>query len=174
MLLTPNTLLQSGRYRIIDTLGRGGFGITYLAEQVMARRKVCIKEYFPEDYYRRDSATGALSLSSEGFVETMNRYKAKFIKEAQTIAALDHANIIHIYDIFEENNTAYCVMEYVEGESLSGLNIYLSNIPPNLNDLGCSCTIYVPRKSIKAYKEICEYDCDWGKYKDQIVGYDFD
>ena len=119
MLLTPNTLLQSGRYRIIDTLGRGGFGITYLAEQVMARRKVCIKEYFPEDYYRRDSATGALSLSSEGFAETMNRYKAKFIKEAQTIATLDHPNIIHIHDIFEENNTAYYVMEYVEGESLS-------------------------------------------------------
>ena len=119
MLLTPNTLLQSGRYRIIDTLGRGGFGITYLAEQVMARRKVCIKEYFPEDYYRRDSATGALSLSSEGFAETMNRYKAKFIKEAQTIAALDHPNIIHIHDIFEENNTAYYVMEYIEGESLS-------------------------------------------------------
>lgn len=119
MLLTPNTLLQSGRYRIIDTLGRGGFGITYLAEQVMARRKVCIKEYFPEDYYRRDSATGALSLSSEGFAQAMNRYKAKFIKEAQTIAALDHPNIIHIHDIFEENNTAYYVMEYVEGESLS-------------------------------------------------------
>ena len=119
MQLKPNTILQSGRYRIIDTLGRGGFGITYLAEQVMARRKVCIKEYFPEDYYRRDSDTGALSLSSEGFAETMNRYKAKFIKEAQTIAALDHPNIIHIHDIFEENNTAYYVMEYIEGESLS-------------------------------------------------------
>jgi serine/threonine protein kinase len=49
----------------------------------------------------------------------MSRFKEKFIKEAQTIAALDHPNIIHILDIFEENNTAYYVMEYIEGGSLS-------------------------------------------------------
>ena len=119
MPLKHNTSLQSGRYRIIDTLGRGGFGITYLAEQVMAHRKVCIKEYFPADYYRRDISSGVITLASEGFAEMMNRFKTKFIKEAQTIAALDHPNIIHIHDIFEENNTAYYVMEYVEGESLS-------------------------------------------------------
>ena len=118
MDLTPGSLLERGKYRVIDTLGRGGFGITYLAEQVMAKRKVCIKEFFPKDYYKRDEDTSALSLFSESNAEVMGKFKAKFIKEAQTIASLDHSNIIHIHDVFEENGTAYYVMEYVEGGSL--------------------------------------------------------
>ncbi|MBE6203020.1 MAG: DUF1566 domain-containing protein [Rikenellaceae bacterium] len=118
MQLTPGTLLERGKYRIIKTLGRGGFGVTYLAEQVMAKRKVCIKEFFPKNYYKRDGDTGALTLSSDGFAESMNKFKAKFIKEAQTIATLNHANIIPIHDVFEENGTAYYVMDYIEGESL--------------------------------------------------------
>ena len=119
MELKPQTILQGGRYVIHDVLGRGGFGVTYLAEQVMAKRKVCIKEFFPKDYYTRGDDTRSLTLASQGFAESMNRYKEKFVKEAQTIAALDHANIIPIYDVFEENNTAYYVMEYIDGESLS-------------------------------------------------------
>ena len=119
MELKPQTVLQGGRYVIQGVLGRGGFGVTYLAEQVMAKRKVCIKEFFPKDYYTRGDDTRSLTLASQGFAESMNRYKEKFVKEAQTIAALDHANIIPIYDVFEENNTAYYVMEYIDGESLS-------------------------------------------------------
>ena len=119
MELKPQTVLQGGRYVIQGVLGRGGFGVTYLAEQVMAKRKVCIKEFFPKDYYTRGDDTRSLTLASQGFAESMNRFKEKFVKEAQTIAALDHANIIPIYDVFEENNTAYYVMEYIDGESLS-------------------------------------------------------
>ena len=119
MNLTSGTILERGKYRIISTLGRGGFGITYLAEQVLARRKVCIKEFFPKDYYKRDEGSDSISILSAGQAATMSRFKEKFLKEAQTIAALDHANIIHILDVFEENNTAYYVMEYVDGESLS-------------------------------------------------------
>ena len=119
MELKPQTILQGGRYVIHGVLGRGGFGVTYLAEQVMAKRKVCIKEFFPKDYYTRGDDTRSLTLASQGFAVSMNRFKEKFIKEAQTIAALDHANIIPIYDVFEENNTAYYVMEYIDGESLS-------------------------------------------------------
>ena len=119
MELKRDRLLQGGRYRIIESIGRGGFGVTYLAEQVMAKRKVCIKEFFPKDYYKRDGDTGALTLSSDGFGEMMGKFKTKFVKEAQTIATLNHANIIPIHDIFEENGTAYYVMEYIEGESLS-------------------------------------------------------
>ena len=119
MHLKADTLLQGDKYRIISTLGQGGFGITYLAEQVLVKRKVCIKEFFPKEYYKRDDDSSAATLMSDGFAESMNRFKAKFIKEAQTIAALDHPNIIHIFEIFEENGTAYYVMEYVEGESLS-------------------------------------------------------
>ena len=119
MQLTSGTLLERGKYRIISTLGRGGFGVTYLAEQVLAKRKVCIKEFFPKDYYKRDEDSVSISLLSENFTENMSRFKEKFVKEAQTIAALDHPNIIPIYDVFEENNTAYYVMEYIDGESLN-------------------------------------------------------
>ena len=119
MRLQPGTFLQGDKYRIIDVLGQGGFGITYLAEQVMAERKVCIKEFFPKEYYKRDEDSHSISLGTQGSAEIMDLYKAKFVKEAKTIAKLDHPNIIHIFDVFTENNTAYYVMEYIEGESLS-------------------------------------------------------
>ena len=118
MQLKPNALIERGKYRIIDALGHGGFGITYLAEQVMTKRKVCIKEFFPKGYYTREDDSSSVRISSQEFSENMERFKAKFIKEAQTIASLDHSNIIHIHDAFEENGTAYYVMEYVEGGSL--------------------------------------------------------
>ncbi len=121
MNLKPGVTLHGGSYRIIDTLGRGGFGITYLAEQVMAERKVCIKEFFPEEYYNRDANGCSISLGSQGSAKIMDAFKAKFIKEAKTIAKFDHSNIIHIHDVFEENNTAYYVMEYIDGESLSAV-----------------------------------------------------
>ncbi|MBR2428865.1 MAG: protein kinase [Alistipes sp.] len=121
MELTSGTLLQGGRYRIIKSLGRGGFGMTYCAEQVMAKREVCIKEFFPKNYYTRGDNTSEIRLSSEGFAESMNRHKSQFIKEAQMIAGLNHPNIIHIFDVFEENNTAYYVMEYIEGDTLSDI-----------------------------------------------------
>ena len=119
MQLKKDTYLQGGKYRVISTLGQGGFGITYLAEQVMAKRMVCIKEFFPKEYYNRDADSMHISLGSEGNAKMMNAYKAKFIKEAQTIAKLKHPNIIPIFDVFEENNTAYYAMEYIEGESLN-------------------------------------------------------
>ena len=118
MQLKPNALIERGKYRIIDALGHGGFGITYLAEQVMAERKVCIKEFFPKDFYNRDNNTNGVSLGTQGSAEYMERFKEKFIKEAKTIAKFDHPNIIHIFDVFEENNTCYYVMEYIDGESL--------------------------------------------------------
>lgn len=118
MELSAGTNLQNGKYRIIKSLGSGGFGITYLAEQVLAERMVCIKEFFPKQYYKRDGNTQHASIATEGNVQIMDAFKLKFMKEARTIARLDHPNIIHIHDIFEENGTAYYVMEYIEGRSI--------------------------------------------------------
>ena len=75
MELLTGVTLQQGKYRIVRTLGRGGFGITYLAEQVLAKRMVCIKEFFPKDYYTRDGDSQHITLSSDGFRETMGRFK---------------------------------------------------------------------------------------------------
>ncbi len=121
MKLQTGTYLQGDKYRIIDVLGQGGFGITYLALQELADRKVCIKEFFPKDYYNRETDTQHVTLGSQGSAEAMERYKEKFIKEAKTIARLDHPNIIHIHDVFKENNTCYYVMDYIDGESLQSL-----------------------------------------------------
>lgn len=121
MELKSGTLLQLGKYRISRPLGKGGFGVTYLAVQDLIDRDVCIKEFFPKQFYNRDNDSHNISLGSQGSAEMMDRFKAKFIKEAHTIGQLDHPNIIHIYDVFQENNTAYYVMEYVDGVSLQSL-----------------------------------------------------
>lgn len=119
--LKTNTVLQNGKYRIEGVLGQGGFGITYLASQVALNRKVTIKEFFMKELCNRDEHTSQVSVPSMGSVDTVARFRAKFVKEAQTIAALNNPHIIHIHDIFEENGTAYYVMDYLSGGSLSDL-----------------------------------------------------
>ena len=119
MQLKQGTLLQGGRYRIERVLGQGGFGITYLAEQTGLGRKVAIKEFFMREHCNRDAATSHVSIGSVGSREMVERFKQKFLKEARTIAAFDHPNIVRIHDIFEENDTAYFVMEYLGNMSLA-------------------------------------------------------
>lgn len=117
MQLKSGTHLQNGKYKIERVLGQGGFGITYLATQELLDRKVCIKEFFFKDSCSR-MRSGEVELGTVGNRNIVERFLNKFIKEARTISQLDHPNIIRILDIFKENNTAYYVMEYIEGESL--------------------------------------------------------
>ena len=116
--LKNGTTLQGGKYKIISMLGQGGFGITYLAEQTMLDRKVAVKEFFMKEFCERNKDTSRVTLGTESSRETVTRFREKFIKEARNIAKLDHPNIVRILDIFEENGTAYYVMDYIEGESL--------------------------------------------------------
>lgn len=116
--LQPNTLLQGGRYKVIKTLGHGGFGITYLAIQSGLEREVAVKEFFMKDFCERDCATSHVTLGMETSRDMVKRFRAKFIKEARNIAKLNHPNIVRIIDVFEENGTAYYVMEYAKGGSL--------------------------------------------------------
>ena len=117
--LKVGSFLQGGKYKIEKVLGQGGFGITYLATQELLDRKVCIKEFFFKEYCERDEATSYVSLGTQSNHELVERFMNKFLKEARTISQLEHRNIIRIHDIFKENNTAYYVMDYVEGESLN-------------------------------------------------------
>ena len=119
--LKSGSLLQGGKYKIEKVLGQGGFGITYLAIQELLDRKVCIKEFFFKEYCERDEATSHVTLGTQSNREMVERFMNKFLKEARTISQLHHPNIIQIYDIFKENNTAYYVMEYIEGESLADM-----------------------------------------------------
>ena len=128
--LQHGALLQGGKYIIEKSLGQGGFGITYLAEQTNLGRKVCIKEFFMKEYGERteteDSNSDATVLTGVNAVTSaaaaiMGRYREKFVKEARTIARLDHPGIVRIHDVFEENGTAYYVMDFIEGENLNDL-----------------------------------------------------
>lgn len=119
--LQPNATLQGGKYIIKKVLGQGGFGITYLAENTMLEGKVAIKEFFFKEYCSRDEATSYVTIGTSGNRELVERFKQKFIKEARTIFKLNHPNIVRILDIFEENGTAYYVMDYIEGESLGDM-----------------------------------------------------
>ena len=119
MQLRNNSALQNGKYRIIRVLGQGGFGITYLAVHTMLDKMVAIKEFFPKEYCDRNMDTSHLTIGTKNSVEIVEKLKGKFIKEAKNISKLRHPNIITIHDIFQENCTAYYVMEYVEGASLS-------------------------------------------------------
>ena len=130
MYLKPHSTLQDSKYQVVRVLGQGGFGITYEAIQVGLRRKVAIKEFFMKGYCNRDSDTSAVTHGmtddSRGLVE---RYMSKFVREAQMIAGMDHPNIVRIYDVFEENGTAYYVMEYLEGGSLESIVVEKGRLP---------------------------------------------
>jgi len=114
-LLSPGFLLYQ-RYSIQKTLGQGGFGITYLAYDQKLEQEVCIKELFISGNSTRGSN---MTVQSQGTAEfSFADFVQRFIKEARQLAKFKHPNIVRVIDIFQENNTAYTVMEYVNGETL--------------------------------------------------------
>lgn len=119
MELKQGTQLQGGRYVIGKVLGQGGFGITYSAVQTTLDAKVAIKEFFMKELHGRDESTSKVFVGSAGSSDLVERFRLKFIKEARNIYRLRHKNIISVIDVFEENGTAYYVMEYLEGGSLA-------------------------------------------------------
>ncbi|MDO5460939.1 MAG: serine/threonine-protein kinase [Bacteroidales bacterium] len=121
MNLSPGTLLAEGRYTVKAVLGQGGFGITYLGEQTGLGRKVAIKEFFMDDFCDRDSVSSLVSTISKSGNSVVERFKDKFIKEARLIAKFSSNHIIKIHDVFEENGTAYYVMEFLEGKNLQDI-----------------------------------------------------
>lgn len=118
MELKAGTPLLGGRYIIKCKLAQGGFGITYLAEQVALKREVAVKEFFMKESCVRDDVTGKVTVPSTGSAVQVERYHAKFLKEAQILSSLNHPNIIQIIDVFEERGTAYYVMPYMPNGSL--------------------------------------------------------
>lgn len=110
-------------YRIEKTLGQGSFGITYLASieikgslgTINSSTVVAIKEFFMKDINGREKTVVTCG-SKGGLYED---YKRKFIREAKILSKLDHPNIVKVLESFETNNTAYYVMEYIDGGNLN-------------------------------------------------------
>lgn len=116
--LKPGTELV-GDFRVSRVLGAGGFGITYLADELALGRAVTIKEYFPADFAIRDAAFEAVP-RSENCAGDYTWGLDRFIEEAQTLARFNHPNIVRVYRYFRANQTAYMVLHFEEGHSLKG------------------------------------------------------
>ncbi len=116
--LSPGVTLQSGSYTVGKVLGQGGFGITYLGSDSRLRRPTAIKEFFPQGSVRHSNTvqpSGAMTVTDFGIAKT------RFLDEARVLALFQHPSIVKVYASFEENNTAYMVMEYLSGRTLLGI-----------------------------------------------------
>lgn len=117
LIALPNGTELVGDYRIERVLGAGGFGVTYLADEIALARLVTIKEYFPSDIAARAGGIDAAPRSQD----CAGDYRwglDRFIEEAQTLARFDHTNIVRVYRYFRANNTGYMVLHFEEGQSL--------------------------------------------------------
>lgn len=118
MYLQPNTLLQGGKYQIVRHISSGGFGNTYEGELTLLHYRVAIKEFFIKDFCNRDAQTSHVTVGTQSKVALVEKLRKKFLEEAATLFSIHHEHIIRVTDIFEENGTAYYVMDFIEGESL--------------------------------------------------------
>ena len=113
--LKPGTKLMHGQYTIDNFLNAGGFGITYLASDSLDR-KVVIKECFPGAFCRRSRyVVQARSRAHQNELKSIVRL---FVQEARSLAKLDHPNIVGVHQVFEDNDTAYMALDFVEGRDL--------------------------------------------------------
>lgn len=116
--LQIGTILHE-RYEIKDILGAGGFGITYKAWDNTLQTEVCIKEYYPVGIANRAVAATLVSVYTNADEVSYRRGMQRFLREARGLAKLGSVkNIVNVHDYFEENNTAYMVMEYLKGKTL--------------------------------------------------------
>lgn len=116
--MVPGTLL-GGRYMVGQVLGFGGFGVTYIGYDTTLERKVAIKEYLPSEFSTRIPGQTEVTTYAGERTEQFNSGLNKFLEEAQMLAKLQTANgVVQIYNSFHENNTAYIIMEYLEGKTL--------------------------------------------------------
>ena len=106
-------------YEIQGVLGRGGFGITYLARDTNLDVNVAIKEYFPMEYASREGHTQSLEPTSSDQNDVFAWGLKKFVIEARTLAKFSHKNIVRVSSVFDRNNTAYMVMDLEVGQSLA-------------------------------------------------------
>ncbi|MCQ2288620.1 MAG: bifunctional serine/threonine-protein kinase/formylglycine-generating enzyme family protein [Muribaculaceae bacterium] len=119
--LLQNSLLQGGKYKIVRHISSGGFGNTYEGVHTMMDTRVAIKEFFPKVFCNRDENTSHIKVATQSNRDLVEKLRKKFIEEAKAIFKMNHSNIVKVYDIFEENGTAYYVMDYIDGNSLADM-----------------------------------------------------
>ena len=125
--LPTGTHLQNGKFTLGRVLGEGGFGITYLGAHRYLKRTVAIKELFPERAMRHGTTVSVPDSQKGDF----HMEKERVLDEARVISRLDSPHIVGVHDAFLENNTAYIVMEYLEGRSLQERIKAEGSLPPD-------------------------------------------
>lgn len=118
-VLPPFTQLNN-RYVIGRVLGKGGFGVTYIAKDTIANSICAVKEYMPSEYSMRNGGTKSIvPFPDEKSKSVYHHGKEKFMEEAKTLLKLrNNPTVVNILDYFTQNNTAYLVMEYLDGQDL--------------------------------------------------------
>lgn len=117
-ILKPGSRLRDGVFSVGRMLGQGGFGITYLGSDVAAQRPVAIKEFFPSGCARSGSRvvpSGPISPND------FNQARQRFVEEGELLSRFKHPGIVRVYSTFEENETAYIVMELLRGKTLDAM-----------------------------------------------------
>lgn len=147
MVLPVGTVLM-GNFIIGKVLGKGGFGITYLAYDVKYHKIIAIKEYFPIELAIRKQGETGLMVRDRKSAELFKSGVAKFYNEAGFIARFsDNPSIVKVYQFFYENNTAYFTMEYLTGMTLKDYVI-------NCGMLNEGQALYVADRAVSALKAV--------------------
>ena len=127
--LQPESILAD-RYIIGKVLGFGGFGITYIAWDSLLEKKVAIKEYLPSDFATRVPGQSQVSVYGGERAEQFDAGLKSFIEEAQRLAKFESIDgIVKIFDSFIENDTAYIIMEFLDGRTLKSILKEKKKIP---------------------------------------------
>ncbi len=113
--LRSGVSLQEGHFAIESLLAAGAFGATYLAHDEILNRPVVIKEYFPEGCRRSGEQVIPYHIQNP---DDFTNARERFLEEARVLAQFHHPGIVAVYNFFEANNTAYMVMEYLQGPTL--------------------------------------------------------
>ena len=117
--LPKGTLLSNGKYRIEAYLASGGFGNTYVATDLAFDERVAVKELFVKGICGRNASTGEVSVSLSENRISFDAHREKFRKEARRIRKLNSRHVVKVRDLFDDNDTSYYVMDFIDGESLS-------------------------------------------------------
>ena len=132
LLLPPGTPLMNGQYLVGKILGKpGGFGLTYLGWDSQLATYVAIKEYLPRDLAGRHLDRISVTTHTNGDSESFRYGLEQFLLEARTLAQFDHPNVVRVRAFFQENATAYLVMDYLQGNSLSD---HLANLGGRMSE----------------------------------------
>jgi len=116
----PDGYILAGKYQILSRLGQGGFAVTYRAMHLILKEEVCIKESFVTEFQYRDD-DDAVQLKDLRYVDDVAEINRNVVAESQALSTLRHNGVVGVRELFDENNTSYIVLDFVEGETLKQL-----------------------------------------------------